>query len=98
MQWSFLAVILLIVSAVAVGVVSAVVATWRLRVSLYELTDAVNVLQGVQTREVKVRAAQESVKRRATKDDAVLADLANGGAVPARKPNWWETLPGGVSR
>lgn len=98
MEWSWVAVVLLIVCCVAGGVTSAVVSTWRLRVTLYELQDAVNVLQGVQTREVKVRAAQESVKRRATKDDAVLADLQISGAPAARQLNWWEKTTGGVSR
>jgi hypothetical protein len=93
MEWSFAAVTLLIVACIAVGVTSAVVCTWRLRLTLLELSDAVIVLQGIQNREVKVRAGQERWKK-PDKDHALAQDLLMQGQPVQRPLNWWERGPG----
>jgi hypothetical protein len=90
MEWSFAAITLLIVACIGAGVTSAVVATWRLRVDLYSLQDAVTVLQGIQTREVKVRAGQERWKKPA-KDEELARELLGMNAGNQRPKNWWET-------
>lgn len=84
------ALLLTILGAVAVGTTSAVVTTWRLRVTLLELSDRVNVLEGITNREVKVRAAAERWKK-PDKDLELLQAMAQ--QVPGTKKNWWEVLP-----
>lgn len=84
------ALLLVFTAAIAVGVVSAVVRTWSLHRRVYTLEDRLEVLEGIQTREVKTRAAQERWKK-PDKDTELLAALTNGGS--GRKKNWWETLP-----
>ncbi len=83
------AILLVILACAAVGVTAAVVTTWRLRVTLLELSDRVNVLEGITNREVKVRAATERWKK-PDKDAELLNALQ---APPARRQNWWEALP-----
>jgi len=89
------AVLLLIVACVAVGVVAAIVTTWRLRARLYEVEDRLEVLGGIQQREVKSRAATERWKK-ADKDEALLSGLSP--AQPVKRYNWWEALPRTVGK
>lgn len=84
------AILLTILGAMAVGVTSAVVTTWRLRVTLLELSDRVNVLEGITNREVKVRAA---AARWAKPDKDVELLQAMTQQAPVHKKNWWEVLP-----
>jgi hypothetical protein len=86
------AVLLLILACVCVGVVSAVVTTWRLKSTLLEVLDRLALVEGICTREVKVRAAQERWKR-PDKDAALLDALKTNSSTPTRKANWWESLP-----
>ena len=86
-----LATILLLVAAVAVGVVSAVARTWSLHSRIYSLEDRVAVVEGVTQREVKIRAAQSRPPNLA-KDEALLKELTSkASSSPGRKLNWWET-------
>ena len=84
------AVVLLVAMALAVGVTGAVVRTWSLHRRVYSLEDRLEVIEGVQTREVKIRAAQSRPPKR-DMDDALMQQLA---ALPqgagTRKQNWWE--------
>lgn len=83
------AVILLVLSAIAVGVVSAVVTTWSLRARLYSLEDRLNVVEGVTQREVKIRAAQ-SRPAKLSADEVALNQLAALQAKPATfQGPWW---------
>ena len=83
-----LASLLLIGSAIAAGVVAAVVRTWALHRRVYSLEDRLAVVEGVLTREVKTRAGQERWKK-PDPQAALLSTLTT--ATPAgRKPNWWE--------
>jgi len=85
------ATILLLVSAVAVGVTAAVARTWALHSRIYSLEDRVAVVEGVTQREVKIRAAQSRPPNLA-KDEALLKSLSNSPPPPpTRKLNWWET-------
>lgn len=83
-------VLLVFTGALAVGVVGAVVRTWSLHSRLYSLEDRVGVLEGVQTREVKIRAAQ-SRQPKNNADDALVEQLRTVGS--GRKKNWWEVNP-----
>jgi hypothetical protein len=71
------ATILLIVSCIAVGVTAAVVTTWSLRARIYSLEDRVNIVEGVTTREVKIRAAAERFRKPTKDEELVAAALAN---------------------
>lgn len=81
--------ILVIVAAIAVGVVSAVVRTWAIHSRLYSLEDRVNVVEGVQSREVKIRAAETRWKKPSADEAAITAALATPPPQPAKTP-WWK--------
>ena len=83
-----IATILLIVSCVAAGVVSAVVTTWSLRAKLLGFEDRLSLVEGILTREVKSRAGQERWKK--PDKDLELARAMVQQPVQ-RKMNWWET-------
>lgn len=85
-SWSDFALLLVVVSCIAVGVTSAVVRTWSLHRRTYSLEDRVAVLEGTLTREVKTRAAQERWK----KPDKDLELLNQVNTTPNRRLNWWE--------
>lgn len=90
------AIILLILSCVAVGVAGAVARTWGLHRRLYALEDRCTLLEGIQQREVKVRAAATRWQK-TDQSEAMLKELV--AAQPAsRKLNWWETLPKTVGK
>lgn len=82
---------LIIVSAVAVGVVSAVVRTWSLHSRLYSLEDRVNVLEGVTNREVKIRAAAERWSRPKKDEELLIHALAE--PPQSKKPQPWFLNP-----
>jgi hypothetical protein len=84
------ALILLFVAAIAVGVVSAVVKTWSFHTRLYSLEDRLTVVEGVQQREVKVRAATERWKKEPKDDAAIEAALLAPAPAKQRKLNYWE--------
>jgi len=91
MEWSNFAVTLLIVSGIAVGVVSAVIRTWSLHARLYSLEDRISVVEGVTTREVKIRAAQAR-HAKPSKDEELAQSLLSPQTQPVtKKLNWWET-------
>ena len=91
------AVLLLFLTAIAVGVVSAVVKTWTLRATLLELQDRVSVLEGVTTREVKIRASN-SRKNMVNESDRLMEELKKPVEVKPVRNNWWEVnLPRKVS-
>jgi len=97
MEWSNFAVTLLIVSGIAVGVVSAVIRTWSLHARLYSLEDRMSVVEGVTTREVKIRAAQARHAKPSRDEELAQQLLAPQVSTPAKKLNWWETnLPRSV--
>ena len=83
MDFAFL---LVLVGSVALAVVTVVVRTWSLHQRIYSLEDRVGVVEGVQTREVKIRAAQSRTPK-AHSDELLLAQLQTN---PTRKRNWWE--------
>lgn len=89
MEWSIFALTLLVVGCICAGVTGAVVSTWRLRVDVHELKDAVAVVQAIQNREVKVRAGQERWKR-PEKDAALVNELLAKNNPAPRQLNWWE--------
>ena len=79
--------LLIFTGAISVGVVAAVVKTWSFHTRLYSLEDRVSVVEGVQTREVKIRAAQ-SRSPKAENDQALLASMQS--VQTPKKRNWWE--------
>lgn len=79
--------ILVLVGSVALAVTAVVVRTWSLHQRIYSLEDRVGVIEGVQTREVKIRAAQSRTPK-IQADEALLAQLQSQ---PIRRKNWWET-------
>lgn len=81
--------ILLLVGCVAVGVVSAIARTWALHSRTYSLEDRMNVMEGVQNREVKIRAAETRWKKPSADEAAITAALA--APAPAKpKAQWWK--------
>lgn len=88
-ELSYFAIFLLFLSCLAGGVVAGVVHTWSLRARTYTLEDRVDRIEGNLSREVKARAGQERWKK--PDHDAATMALLQQSAVPARKPNWWES-------
>lgn len=88
-EFSIFGLILLVSCFIAAGVVAGVVHTWSLRARTYSLEDRVAILEGTLQREVKTRAGQERWKK--PDKDAALINSMNQNAIPARRPNWWET-------
>lgn len=81
------ALLLVVVGCLAVGVTGAVVKTWSLHRRTYSLEDRMGVLEGVQQREVKIRAAQARTPK--SQDDQILLEHMKNVA-PVKKKNWWE--------
>jgi len=79
--------ILLIVSCIAVGVTAAIVTTWSLRARIYSLEDRTNIVEGVTSREVKIRAATERFRKPSKDEEAIAAALSN--PAPAASVAWW---------
>jgi len=87
MEYAF---VLLLVASAAVGVVTAFVRTWSIHSRTYSLEDRVNVLEGVQNREVKIRAAETRWKKPSADEALISAALAN--PVPTKsKAAWWKS-------
>jgi len=82
--------VLLVVGAVAVGVVSAVVKTWALHSRTYSLEDRLSVLEGIQSREVKIRAAETRWKKPSADEALIAAALANPAPSKPKSP-WWKS-------
>lgn len=81
------ALLLVFTAAIAVGVVSAVVRTWALHRRLYSVEDELSTVQGILTREVKIRAAT-SRQRSTPAEDAIAAAIANPPQ-PHKHVPWW---------
>lgn len=81
--------ILLIVASIAVGVTSAVARTWSLHSRTYTLEDRVSVLEGIQSREVKIRAAEARWKKPSADEAAITAALAHPAPAQPKLP-WWQ--------
>lgn len=85
----FFAIIVLVSCCLAGGVCAAVVHTWQLRASLYDVQSRLEVVEGNLLREVKARAGQERWKK-PDKDLALAQALVqNQSQAPARY-NFWE--------
>ncbi len=94
-----LATYLLIAAAVAAGVVGAVARVWSIHSRLYSLEDRLSLVEGILTREVKVRAATERWKRPSRDEERIAEALANLPPPPTQKKNWWEVdLPRSVEQ
>jgi len=87
-----LALILTIAAIVTGAVVGALIRAWSIHSRLYSLEDRIVQLEGVTTREVKIRASGERWKR-STKDEEAMAQLLQAGKTEPAKPhyNWWES-------
>lgn len=83
-------VLLLIASVIAGGILGAVARAWSLHARLYSLQDRLNVLEGVQNREVKIRAAGERFKRPSKEEAAIEAALLHAPGPPAKEVPWWQ--------
>lgn len=89
--WMDFAAILLVVAAMAVGITSAVVRTWALHRRVYSLEDRCNVLEGVQQREVKIRAAESRARRPSAAEESIALAMAHPPpSVPVRRQPWWK--------
>lgn len=82
------ALLVVFTAAISVGVVSAVVKTWSFHRRLYSLEDRVSTVEGITTREVKIRAATSRHTRTSAAEDAVAVALANPVAPKIAVP-WW---------
>lgn len=86
MEYGLLA---LIAAVIAGGVSGALLRVWSIASRLYSQETRLSVLEGVSSREVKIRAANERWKKPSAAEDAVLAALANPPA-PSSPANWWQ--------
>lgn len=91
-ELSYTALLLLVVSCIAAGVVSGVIHTWSIRARLYSLECQLEVIAGRLTTEIKARAGQERWKK-PDRDAELVASLTQQPLPLAKKKNWWETLP-----
>jgi len=92
---SYFALLVLVVSCIAAGVVAGVVHTWTLRASLYDLQSRLEVVEGNLLREVKARAGQERWKK-TDKDAELIKALQPTQPAPQRRYNWWEGVGKGA--
>jgi len=91
----YFALFLLVVAAIAAGVVAGVVHTWTLRASLYDLQSRLEVVEGNLLREVKARAGQERWKK-TDKDAELIKNLAAPPIQSTVRYNWWERVGKGT--
>lgn len=84
------ALLLVFVSAIAVGVVSAVVRTWSFHRRLYSLEDRLSTVEGITQREVKIRAANARPRTSTAAEDAIAMALANPKPAGVTVP-WWNS-------
>lgn len=82
------ALLVVFTSAIAVGVVSAVVRTWSIHRRLYSLEDRLSTVEGVTTREVKIRAAATRHSRPSLAEEAMALAIQNAPAAKVSSP-WW---------
>lgn len=80
---------LVIASVVAGGVGGALLRTWSIHSRLYSLETRTAVLEGITTREVKIRAATDRWKKPSKDEEALVAALA-APPPPERKVPWWQ--------
>lgn len=83
------ALLLVFTASISVGVVSAVVRTWSFHRRLYSLEDRLSTVEGVTTREVKIRAAQSRQRVPTLAEEAVAAAMANPPQNRSTLP-WWQ--------
>ena len=87
------AIILLIACVIGGGVCGAVLRSWSIDRRLYSLEVAVAELQGLVTREVKIRAAQTRTPNAKIEREAAELLKANGGGqqpLPVGAVEWWK--------
>lgn len=82
------ALLLVFTSAIAVGVISAVVKTWSFHRRIYSLEDRLSTVEGITTREVKIRAANSRARPNSAAEDAMAMALANPRPPVSNVP-WW---------
>jgi len=85
----FFAIILLVSCCVAAGVCAAVVHTWTLRATLYDVQSRLEVVEGNLLREVKARAGAERWKK-PDRDLALAQELVAAQKPVNQKYNFWE--------
>lgn len=89
MDIPFFAIIVLISCCLAAGACAAVVHTWTLRATLYDVQSRLEVVEGNLLREVKARAGAERWKK-PDRDLALAQELVQAQAQPNKKYNFWE--------
>jgi len=85
----FFAIIVLVSCCLAAGVCAAVVHTWSLRATLYDVQSRLEVVEGNLLREVKARAGAERW-RKPDKDLLLAQELTQAHTKPTPRYNWWE--------
>jgi len=83
------ALIVLVSCCIAAGACAAVVHTWTLRASLYDVQSRLEVVEGNLLREVKARAGQERW-RKPDKDLLLAQELVAAQSQPQKRYNFWE--------
>lgn len=91
LELSYFALFLLGLSCLAAAITGAVVATWSLRATLYDVSSRLEVVEGNLLREVKARAGQERWKKPEREKAELEALIAAKPPTPQRRFNWWET-------
>jgi len=83
-----IALFLLSLSGIAAGVAGAFLRTWSIHSRLYSLEDRTSVVEGIQQREVKIRAAEAKFRRPTAMEESIEAHLTQ--KAPPKKEPWWK--------
>jgi hypothetical protein len=71
------ALLLVFTAAIAVGVAGSFARTWSFQRRLYSLEDRLSTVEGITTREVKIRAATSRPRANSAADEAIAMAMAN---------------------
>jgi hypothetical protein len=73
----------------AVSLLTCLALNWKIHTQLYSAQDRLSVLEGIVTREVKIRASNERWNKVRQSDSAIEAALASGPVQPPKKVPWY---------
>lgn len=88
--------LLLVACGVGGGVLGALLRTWAILSQLHALEDRLSIVEGIQTREVKTRAAVERWKKPSADELAVVNALQQAPPQKSAVPFWMN--PGNLPR
>lgn len=85
------ALLLVVTAALAVGVAGSFARTWSFQRRLYSLEDRLSTVEGITTREVKIRASMSRPRANSAADEAIALAMANPKPTVSNVP--WYASP-----